>query len=85
MKETTKLYLLLLTLFLFAIALMVFLLYDSGLTVDTVKNMMEGRDFVEIRAEETRRSNTVNRLKPFKKILPNPDLCKMHKKSVSNL
>ena len=69
MKETTKLYLLLLTLFLFAIALMVFLLYDSGLTVNTVKNMLEGRDFVEIRAEETRRSNTVNRLKPFKKIL----------------
>ena len=69
MKETTKLYLLLLTLFLFAIGLMAFLLYDSGLTMNTIRNMMEGRDFVEIRVEEARRSNTVSRLKPFKKIL----------------
>lgn len=62
MKETTKLYLLLLILLLSAFGLMAFLLYDSGLRMDTVKNMVEGRDFDAMEREDVRRGKSVIKL-----------------------
>ena len=69
MKESTKLYLLLTTLLMLAISLMAYLLYDSGLTMNTLRNMAEGRDLNEIRAEEARRGNAIKKLEPLKKAL----------------
>lgn len=63
MKELSKLYLLLLILVLSAFALMAFLLYDSGLRMDTLKNMAEGRDFDAIEREDQRRGQSVKKLR----------------------
>ena len=69
MKELTKYYLLLFVLLVLAVSLMAYLLYDNGLTADTLRSMSEGLDLNEMKADNARRVGTIDKLKPLKEAL----------------
>lgn len=69
MKSMAKYILLDMILLITACLLALFLLYESGGSLDTIRNMIEGRDFVKLAAEEQKKLDTVKEIGSLSEVL----------------